>query len=898
MKNFNSTVIAPASTYRIQLHKGFTLKDLEARIDYLDELGVSGIYAAPLFKATPGSIHGYDVTDPHVINPEIGDLNDLKRISSKLKDKKMLWIQDIVPNHMAFNDQNYRLMDVLQRGKLSEFSTYFDINWNHPSPDLNGKLMVPFLGKSLEECIEGREIQLVLTESGLKIKYYDNFYPLSVSAYAYLLHESRGLTPDLEGLQKRIEKTQTKMSFDVWTDFRRQWLQHVFSSDENKGLLEDVLSIINQDPIKLRYLLDQQYYTLTHWKRTETEINYRRFFTINDLICLRMEDERVFTEYHSFLHDLYEQNIIDGLRIDHIDGLNDPNGYLKRLRKLFGDECYIITEKILESKEEMPAHWPVQGESGYQFLAFVSQLLTNMQGANELLDFYNNLVPGTPDYEQLVLANKQRILKEYMGGEWDNLVHCFFDLGLQKDYSYEKIKDALAAIMICLPVYRVYPEKLPVTGISQTIFQETFDKAFEVFPDSIDELKYLNRLFTATQDAESSNAHAFLNRLMQFTGPLTAKGVEDTTFYVYNPMISHCEVGDSPSERGIAAKDFHDRMARRIKSMPLSLNATATHDTKRGEDARIRLNVLSELPGEWEKRVNEWMEVNSPFRNEEDSGFAPSINDEYFIYQSIVGGFPEDLQVTKEFVERLQAYVIKVVREAKVKSNWEAPNEAYESACTGFVEKILNKEHGFLSRLMPFMEKILDYSREYSLAQVLLKITVPGTPDIYQGCELWDLSFVDPDNRRPVDYDKRVRYLSEVKQKEKEGKDALFSYLSSNKDKGMEKLYVTWKVLNFRREHPKLFTDGSYQPLLTTRKGVVTAYIRQYEKICILVAIPIGLSLYNASAKHLETEILIPEGAKKGEWKNLFTGKNHKAASRISVKEVFEGFSLAVLVNK
>lgn len=885
MKKYKEVQNLPASTYRVQLHKGFTLKDLEQQIDYLDRLGITAIYASPIFQATPGSMHGYDVTSPHRVNPEIGDLSDLKWVSSQLKQRKMLWIQDIVPNHMAFNQHNTRLMDVLERGTYSDYHTYFDIDWDHPTPDLNGRLMVPFLGKELKECLQSREIKLTLAPAGLQVQYFDQAYPLAVSAYSYL-RNSASDDAQLLALDLLTSQARSLKGLPDWVRQKSEWAQQINSNRQAVYLLTNLLEGINKDPEKLAELLDLQPYVLTYWKRTTSEINYRRFFTINGLICLRMEDKGVFEEYHSFLHELYEQDLIDGLRIDHIDGLNDPDAYLQMLRSMFGERCYIIAEKILGSNEPFPEHWSIQGESGYQFLGYVNQVLTSKQGASELSDFYHTLIPDTPEYQQMVYESKKHILLEHMGGEWDNLTRYFFDLGLYGDFEQEKIKSAIGVFMLCLPVYRIYPFRLPLIDSYRTILQESLSMATELSPEHLEALNYLNRLFTAESDVDNHQITLFLNRLMQFTGPLTAKGVEDTVFYRYNSLISHSEVGDSPSTRGISAQEYHNLMQQRLKETPLSLNATATHDTKRGEDARMRLNVLSEFPAEWEQQVITWMKLNKAIIA---TSQAPSLNDEYYIYQALLGGFPEGLKVTEEFIGRFQEYLLKVVREAKTHSNWESPDEDYESGCKAFIEAILDSGHSFLPQFVPFAQKTMEYARVYSLAQVLLKLTSPGIPDIYQGCELWDLSFVDPDNRRPVDYRHRAQFLKQLEQMEW---SQLLPYLETNKQAGIQKLFIIWKLLKFRREDPLLFTSGIYQPLLATRKRKVLAYFRRYEGRCMLIIVPTVPYLRDASL-----EILIPKDVS-GEWENLLTGTTFHDEGGVTVNELFRDFPVAALVRK
>lgn len=890
----------PSSTYRIQLNKDFTFKDLLQIIDYLHALGVSTIYAAPILKSTKGSTHGYDVTDPHTIDPEIGTIDELKAIADKLRSKGMTWLQDIVPNHMAFDPTNFRLMDVLERGSASPFYNYFDIDWNHPSPFLKNKLMVPFLGNELVTCVNNGEIKLTFTQKGFEISYFETQYPVSAVAYNFLFNSFD--TPSTRKLLNEwnhlMEDHAFKSDYFQWLQAKMDWLESIPLSEQET--IREIIDATNLDTETFLSLLSHQHYVLTHWKQTENEINYRRFFTVNQLICLRMEDESVFNEYHSFLSTLYKQKLIQGFRIDHIDGLQDPRQYIKNLRKLFGEDCYIIAEKILEAKESMPSDWPLQGTSGYEFLAHVNQLFTDKAGAKQLLDYYRTLVPELPSYRQLVAKNKKMILETYMAGEWDNLLYYLTALNLDGNLERSRLKQALAQLMVALPVYRIYPEEIPLTGDALAVMTEAFEKAGAADQSCITELKHLKALFFDSQARYSrENVLKFLKRLMQFTGPLTAKGVEDTTFYIYNPLISHDEVGDSPSTLGITINAFHRRMQVRMENTPLSLNATATHDTKRGEDVRARLNVLSQLPDEWQQKVNGWMENNQKFTIEGGNGRIPGVNDEYFMYQSVVGGFPEDMTASNEWIERLQAYFTKVVREAKVKSNWESPNENYERTCHDFIGNILRDEKKFLPDVKRFVERITMIANKHALGQILIKITSPGIPDIYQGCELWDLSYVDPDNRRPVDYALRKNYFGQIIQKEKEGAETLFAFLESHSDVGMEKLFVTWKALNFRKNNQQLFIEGTYIPLqVNGNKQLACVYARNYMDRWAVVAVSFGTpnaTNENATINLEEGEAIVLLDQLPYEWTNLFSGKRISGMGYLPIKELFKDLPVALL---
>ncbi|HKZ37926.1 MAG TPA: alpha-amylase family glycosyl hydrolase, partial [Chryseolinea sp.] len=488
----------PASTYRVQLNKDFNFRDLLEIIDYLAELGITTIYAAPILKSTKGSIHGYDVTDPHTIDPEIGSIDDLRLISNKLKQKGMYWLQDIVPNHMAFDMANFRLMDVLERGPDSNYYNYFDINWNHPSPVLNQKLMVPFLGDDLKQCVKEQQIKLSFSQNGFEINYFKTHYPLSLSAYEFVFsyensESGRKIQTEWSDFLRHPAR---RYDYSAWREHKSKWIQLLLSND--RKTIDEIVSRFNNNENMLLNLLDRQFYVLAHWKITEKEINYRRFFTVNQLICLRMEEEYVFNEYHQFLHVLFTEGLIHGLRIDHIDGLKSPATYIQNLRALFGDSCYIIAEKILEAKETIPQSWPLQGTSGYEFLAFVNRLLTNKKGARKLVEFYKVLVPELPTYRKLVFENKRLILENYMGGEWDNLVHYFYDLELQQENVERiKIKEALGLFMISLPVYRIYPDKLPLEEGELKIIQEAFAKANQFDSSCKNELDYLHNVFAS-----------------------------------------------------------------------------------------------------------------------------------------------------------------------------------------------------------------------------------------------------------------------------------------------------------------------------------------------------------------------------------------------------------------
>lgn len=885
----------PSSTYRVQLHREFTFEELKSIVEYLHELGISTIYAAPIGTATPGSTHGYDVTDANRINPEVGDRRDLQELRHVLRENGMTWLQDIVPNHMAFSTHNQKLMDVFERGQVSPYYNYFDINWNHPDPELNGKVMVPFLGDELDNCIARGEVKLTISENGIRLTYFHDHYPVSAETIAYIgEHADEKLQGELFLLQNQFNRPST---LEEWNRIKEDHQRVIFA--EYGDQLRDIIREINANKDKLTEVAGLQYYLLTYWKKTEKKINYRRFFTVNSLICLRMEDQDVFDDYHRMISKMYADKLVHGVRIDHIDGLNDPAGYLIRLRELLGEDCYIIAEKILEASETLPQDWPIQGTSGYEFLSAVNKLFTDVKGSRKLVSFYKTIVPGSGEYEDLVLQNKKLILENHLAGEMDNLLHHFIGLGLLSKFDPERMKRAISLFMLSLSVYRVYPNELPLHGWELRLVEDAFRRARDLEAGYEDELGYLERFCTHGSDSEDMRERylEFLRRLMQFTGPLTAKGVEDTTFYVYNPLISHDEVGDAPDVLGTSVREFHEKMVRRAITSPLSLNATATHDTKRGEDARMRLNLLSEVADDWINLVRRWMNVNREYKVLINDVEAPSINDEYFIYQSIVGGFPENYQADDEWKGRLKEYLVKVVREGKIFSSWETPNEMYEDACGRFIESILQPGSAFMKSFHPFIKDLINQANLHSVGQVVVKMTAPGIPDVYQGCELWDLSFVDPDNRRPVDYNIRMKFLRELKT---QGNLAgVSTLLEKHRSSGIMKLFATWRMLNARREHESLFREGTYIPLVHLGESSgVFGYARNFQDEWCLVVVPLGATVKKVvRGIDLERNFISLPATSPARWRNIFTNKQIIASDKkVSLHELLMDFPIAVLI--
>ena len=833
------------STYRIQFNKEFTFSDFRNIIPYLHQLGVKTLYASPIFEASPGSMHGYDTVNPLQINPEIGNEKELLEISEQLKALDMNWIQDIVPNHMAFHQNNLWLMDVLEKGPESEFSDFFDINW---SGDKNEPIMVPFLGGDLEDVIAKKELQVVKEEEVFKFDYFGTGYPLNADA--------------------------------------QQQLQSVD------------LTTFNADAEKVLQLANSQFYRLCNWEESDRKINYRRFFTVNSLICLNIHHKHVFVAYHKYILSLLQQGVFQGLRVDHIDGLFDPSAYLEMLREVAGEETFIVVEKILEEGEKMPERWPIQGTTGYEFLATVNNLLVNKDAEHEFTKYYQQLVNSPEKIESQIFTKKRAILKDHMAGELNNLVQLFYGLELEQgvadsDIDPAILKDTIAELLIRCPVYRYYGNSFPLEEAEAKELKRLF-KTIDV-PELLPGLQLLQEVWLKVPENGDSDynekACLFYKRCMQFSGPLMAKGVEDTLMYTYNRFIGKNEVGDSPEGFGKSAEEFHQQMLERQESWPLALNGTSTHDTKRGEDARARLQVLSDLHAEWLEQVKGWQEISKPLR----AGNQPDDNDAYFIYQTLIGTHPMPGDEDETYQERMDAYLEKAFREAKIHTGWSEPDEQYEGAAKSFSASLLDKKNGFMESFKPFLQKVADYGILNSLNQVALKLTCPGIPDVYQGTELWDFSFVDPDNRRPVDYEQRAAWLNGF-----EAEQSLAT-LWDDRYTGRIKLWLEHILLKERMTTN--FIDAQYIPLKV--KGHydknILAFARRFESTWIVTIVPLhfaalceGMQVDVADFDWKNTSVRFPDEAPET-WKNLLNSITGKVQHEVPVSKLFGDFPLAVL---
>ncbi len=857
----------PVATYRIQFNKDFNLTDFEKAHSYLQKLGVGAIYASPVFTSVPGSTHGYDGIDPNNINPEIGSLQQFTASAKKLKAGGIGWLQDIVPNHMGVHPYNIWLTDVLEKGKKSKYSGFFDTGL--AGDFFSDKLiMMPFLGASLSEVIESGELTVAYQDNKLVLKYFDKYWPLNQQSYSKISLGSNDL--------KEIQNAE----------------------------LDTLLSGINADKELVKDIAGLQYYRLCSYKETDSKINYRRFFTINSLMCINIRHPGVFAAYHQLIKKLINEAIISGLRIDHIDGLYDPEKYLQDLRELTGDETYIVAEKILEAGETLPAKWPIEGTTGYDFLAQVNNLLTDGSSVKKFTLFYQEMVEDNTAVEDQIKAKKTAFLNDQMRGELDNLFNYFCRLNLANEIELqmagaENVKNAIGRVLINCPVYRFYGHHMPLKAAeldSLRILLNVIakDKMLQPAAALLTQVLIVRPLEHKT--AFNEQVLKFYQRLMQFSGPLMAKGVEDTLMYTYNRFIGHNEVGDAPAAFGIDVKEFHKLMMQRQNHWPMALNATSTHDTKRGEDVRARLNVLTAIPDDWFSIVRQWQDL-------ENNLPMPDANDKYFIYQTITGSYPMPGQRDETFGERLNEYLIKVLREGKQNSGWAKPGEEYEKATLNFAAALLNKQGTFWPLFDSFRRQIADHGIINSLLQVALKFTCPGVPDVYQGCELWDLSFVDPDNRRPVDYSLREKFLDKPMPI---NSSACLSQLWDDRCDGHIKLWLTQQLFTLRRSDPDLFSKGEYLPLKV--KGIykenIIAFARRYQNKWLIVAAP----LYTASIckkqgvepiciNWKDTRIAIPAEAP-SVWSALLSGANLTVKADILISDIFKELPIAILSSE
>jgi len=880
----------PTATYRLQFHAGFTFRDAERLVPYLHALGVSHVYCAPYLKARAGSTHGYDITDHNALNPEVGDEESLSAFVEALHRHGMGQILDFVPNHVGIGGhENLWWQDLLEYGQSSPYAEFFDIDWEPAKAELRRKVLVPLLGHHYGQVLERGELELRFDPAAgsLCVWYHEHRFPIAPRTYPRVLGSrpgmpERGGLPDEAGLAdlRPVLRAFRELAPPGASASRRATLRQ--QAEEAKLALaelaqarpavaahiEGVLGEINGSPgdrrsfQSLHRLLEAQHYRLAYWRVAADEINYRRFFDINELAGLRMEREDLFDLTHRRLFEWIESGYVDGLRIDHIDGLADPRSYCQRIRERLPDRhLYLVVEKILAFHEQLRSDWPVDGTTGYEFLNLVNGLLVDPSGERPLDRILERFAGRGPAFDDILYTSKKNAMSFLLGSELQVLANHLDRIAESdwrtRDFTLTSVKEALKEIIACFPVYRTYVSPLGAHPDDRREIEKAVQGGRRRSSDPEPSLFRWIQQILAGDLLRGPRSYAvqrdmvrFITKFQQYTSPVMAKGLEDTSFYRHQRLVSLNEVGGDPRHFGIPPEDFHAANQQRAAQWPRSMLTTATHDTKRGEDARARIDVLSEIPGEWRERVRRWAKLNRRFKETVEGRSAPTAAHEYLLYQTLIGSWPVVPEGTAPeelpcYRERIDAYMIKAAREGKESSSWQNPDEAYEKALSGFVQKILDptEEGAFLADLLPFARHVAELGAINSLSQLLLKLTSPGIPDVYRGCELWDLSLVDPDNRRPVDYEKRVHLLSELKQ-EFDGSDPRtppdVRALTGRWWDGRVKLLVTWKLLEFRREHPELFLEGSYRPLSARgeRAHNICAFAREDWGSTLVVAAP------------------------------------------------------------
>ena len=929
----------PIATYRLQLQPEFGFARAADIVSYLSELGISHVYASPVFRARKGSSHGYDCVDPNALNPELGSPDDWKTLVERLRASDMGWLQDIVPNHMAFDADNRMLADVFENGTSSRFHDYFDIYWNHPAKDLKGRVMAPFLGQRYGECLENGDIRIVYDRDGFAATYGDLKFPLHIETYLNILdqptasikaelgEEDPAYNRWIDALDD-LESLVLQLDAGVRQDHGRaikQTLWDLFCGNAViRRMLSESLQRFNGEPgnihsfQRLDGLLSQQRFRLCYWQVANEEINYRRFFDINELIALRQEKRAVFEHTHRLLGQLASEKSVSGVRIDHIDGLADPGKYLQRLRRCLGEDAYILVEKILAPEEPLSIGWPVQGTTGYDFAHWVNALFVYRENETRFTDIYTGFSGRTESFEDVVYSAKKWVLASRMAGDLDNLARRIKKISALKSFAdnltLSRLKSALSEVLARFPIYRTYLGKDNGRPDDRAVVEAAISRAVLEYPHLHIEAEFLRNLLLenvpfdeALDDVEIvKQCGRAVRAFQQLSAALMAKGFEDTAFYRYHRLVSLNEVGSAPDRFGCSVERFHTVIARRADDWPHAMNSTATHDSKRGEDVRARLNVLSEIPTEWKTRIDAWHRFTRGHRMRKGPNTVPDKNTEYLLYQTLLGAWPQGRPVTHRFVERINAYMIKAAREAGEHTSWLEPEEQYETALAGFVESILDPspKNEFLPAFIPFCKKIAFFGLFNSLSQCLLKIAAPGIPDFYQGTELPQLALVDPDNRRPVTYDKRRQLLKTIV---KASSDPLtqVAELLANRDDGRVKLFVIARTLATRRQRKELFQSGRYLPLEAGgpfRRHIV-AFARVAGEQWFVAVVPRFLTALvgedqDPLGKNVwsDTTVSLPPEAPRS-WRNIFTRQSIQGAAGIAVSDVLQHFPVALLLG-
>jgi (1->4)-alpha-D-glucan 1-alpha-D-glucosylmutase len=1001
---------SPTSTYRVQLNSGFTFDDARAVVPYLDDLGVGALYTSPFLRATPGSTHGYDVTDYGTLNPEIGSDEELDALTKALRERGMGALVDVVPNHMGIaGGVNAWWQDVLENGRTSAYAEFFDIDWRPLKEELRGKILLPVLGDHYGVVLERGELTLEYADGAFSVNYFETRLPIAPPTYPMILAMAleRELLPTPNAMDEGLDEEdlslleyqsimtaferlppQDERDPDLIVERRREQIvakrrlaDLVAASSEVARAIEEIVRILNSDPAEARgfdaldRLLDAQSYRLSSFRTAGEEINYRRFFAINELAAVRQEVPEVFAAAHALLMRLIAGGAVTGLRIDHPDGLWDPAGYFRDLQRAAwvalnaseGDRndrnvdgespeeaveweavdpaladtwagqtdggaalaerlpLYVVVEKILEPGEALPNDWAVQGTVGYEFARVTTGLFVDPANQRAFDDLYARITREgrrTP-FSAVAYEAKGLMLRTALASETNVLARALNRISEQsrrtRDFTLSALRNALREVITAFPVYRTYVvcDGRDVSDRDRRAIERAVSLAKRRNPasdpsvfDFLEDVLLL-RDDGALSEGERDERCRFVMKFQQLTGPVMAKGVEDTAFYRYNRLVALNEVGSDPAAFGATVAEFHRQNAERARRWPHGLLTSSTHDTKRSEDVRARIAALSELPREWRAAVNRWARLNRRRKTRVEGAAAPDRNDEYLFYQTVLGAWPWGVDAPDEdFTERIEAFMLKAAREAQVHTSWVNPDPAYEDALRDFVRAALDtsRPNPFLEDIVGLREIVAHAGAINALAQQLLKLTAPGVPDIYQGTELWDQSLVDPDNRRPVDYTRRTRLLRGLQRRRPDRR--LAADLLEAKADGRVKLFLTSRALAYRNAHPDLFARGDYIPLAADGAAAdhVVAFARREAEAEVIVAVPrlvIGLTrkeLVDPIGPEVwgETRLLLPDAAPGERYRNVFTGQTPETSpddggATLSLAEVFADLPFALL---
>lgn len=915
----------PTGTCRLQFNQQFTFQQARALVPYLRDLGISHVYASPYFRAGPGSMHGYDIGDHNELNPEIGTREDYDAFVATLHEHGLGQIVDFVPNHMGIGSPvNTWWIDVLENGPSSVFAPHFDIDWQPLKQDLSNRVLLPILGDQYGRVLERGEFKLEFEAGAFFLRYFDTRLPLAPRTYALILQPvlarlaALGVSEDFQAefqsvitaLSHLPPRTETEPEKIIERMREKEIIKRRLQRrcEENSLLVEAIHATMREiegRPGDARSfdafdeLITAQAYRLSFWRVAAEEINYRRFFDINELAAIRVELPEVFAATHRLVFDLISDGSVDGLRIDHVDGLWDPAEYFAQLQSHAARASnapadalplYLVVEKILLGEERLRPDWQVHGTTGYEFANQVVRLLIDPAAEKSITDSYEKFIGSASRFSEIAYHRKQLVMRLALASEVNVLAHMLDRLSEKnrwyRDFTLNALTTAVREVIACFPVYRAYvtPDQEPSKedihavrtavrlaerrnpGIERSMFDFLGEVLLKKFPENIDD------------DARAEHMR-FVMKFQQCTGPVMAKGVEDTSFYIYNRLVALNEVGGEPNHFAISPEKFHFECQERLRHHPHSMITTSTHDTKRSEDVRARIAALSELPGEWRKALRRWSTINRRQKTEVDGEPAPDANEEHLIYQTLLGSWPLE-PLTKAtrpaYIARIQEYLIKAIKEAKVNTSWVQPNKAWEQAVRDFIARLLRSgPNRFLGNFTPLAEQVAQLGMVNSLAQTVLKATVPGMPDFYQGAELWDFSLVDPDNRRPVDYEVRRQALASLQDTPPE------TLLSGWRD-GRIKLLVTHKLLHARRARPELFQQGDHTPVTAsgTHGSSCVAFIRQWKEQALLVIVPrlsARVGFPPVGDLWRDTALQWPAGLSGRTFRDLFTGAEFTA---------------------